>query len=234
MGARQEPTLEVRPPQIKPLLLVKSDDAAITGPNSCQLTLSADTSIRELTKQLIQAVSSEDVSTSCRVWSLVHPRTAVPGSHYPVSRLLEVGGQLLVDDGSKTLEEALIQSGDMLAVEFQEHGHWLVENSEVPAPTYSANTQGEVPAPLFVSETNFFDRMLAKSGGKPATGAMANKDIASGSFTRGSSFKPSASLKLTAGSLKTRTPGTLGLGNMLVAGLWHCIGWRQRLTLPRF
>lgn len=212
-GARQEPTLEIRPPKIKPLLLVQSNDPAITGSGKPPLTLSAETTVGDLRRRLIQTFTSGDAHPPFRVWRLVHPRTAVTGLQYPTSRLLEVGGELLADEDSKTLEDVLIQSGDMLAIEIAQDGNWLVDTSKVPPAGDPEATQEELPPPLFTSENNFFNRMQTKSGSgpAPASSRVTTRDAISTS----SAFSKYAPIsRLADGGAKNRNPGTLGLGNM--------------------
>lgn len=211
VGVRQEPTLEIRPPRIKSLLLVQSNDPAITGPGDPSLTLSADTTVQELRERMFRLYSSETTQVSYRIWRLLPPRTAVTGFQYPTSRLLEVGGELLNDEGSKTLEEALIQSGDLLAVEVAQEGNWLVNADKVPATTDAEVAKEELPPPLFASENNFFDRMQTRSSTASESKAVT---LMPSTQYLGPKLPSKFGTSRFVTTAKARDPGTLGLGNM--------------------
>jgi ubiquitin carboxyl-terminal hydrolase 4/11/15 len=219
VGQRQEASLELRPPQFSPLLLVNTPDLTITGPPAPTVTVSADTSVGEFCQQLARALKSSHDPSDTRIWALVHPRTEVDGSQYPISRLLEVGGRLLseYDEQRKTLDDALIQSGDLFAVEFREQAAWLVDAATVPAPGDAPGIEKELPPPLFNSENDFFSRMQTGASGKPSLSSVTSKDITirPTSSKLPGFYKSTVSNKVTSTSnTKIKDPGTLGLGNM--------------------
>jgi ubiquitin carboxyl-terminal hydrolase 4/11/15 len=224
VGQRQEASLELRPPQFSPLLLVNTTDLTISGPPAPTVILSADTPVGEFCQQLARAIKSSHDPSDTRVWALVHPRTEVDGSQYPTSRLLEVGGKLLSKDeeAHKTLDDALIQSGDLFAVEFKEQGAWLVDAAAVPTPGDAPGTDKELPPPLFNSENDFFFRMQTGAGGKPSSSSITSKDITirPTSSKLPGFYKSTVSNKAAStGNTKVKDAGTLGLGNMYAISL---------------
>lgn len=210
VGVRKEPTLELRPPTFATLRLVKSSDHSLSGTASKLVSCSSDSTVDELRRMLLEAVFPEPAE-HWRVWTVLHPRTEIQGLYYPTARLLEAGGELLLPDSTKTIEQALIQPGDVFVVEVQDAGtsEWLVDEKAVPVPGQS---QKEAPLPLFSSENDFFSRMEQKNKIGPANFVSASKSVSAAAVQSGKTLAPNKALTTTTS--KPRTPGTMGLGNM--------------------
>jgi hypothetical protein len=212
VGDRREAKLDLRPARVMALLLVKDVDPAISGPPPKTVTTSSYAPVKDLYKDLINAVSPVANPPKARIWSVMRPRTAIEGLHYPVSRLLEAGGQIRNRFEDKTVDQALIEPGDVFVIELPDADQWLVNMTDVPG---LGETDAEAPAPLFSAENNFFNRMqkTLKTTESPERKAERTAATSTLRLRNGNKAEPSAA-SLTA--TKTRTPGTMGLGNMYI------------------
>jgi ubiquitin carboxyl-terminal hydrolase 4/11/15 len=204
---KNETSLELRPPEFTVLTLVNEADPSIVGPPPQTVTMSCDSTVHELVQELVRTVASDLVGTPSRVWSLQQPRTQIEGSQYPMSRLLQLGGELLVDDEkaqTDTLEYSVI-GPKVFAVEFQVAGAWLVDETKVPVAQPGPEPENPF-SPIFNSGSDFFSKMQ-NSAPKVAS------DVKMHSPSPSVPFKPASAIR-TAGTSKARVPGTLGLGNM--------------------
>ncbi|EIW79313.1 cysteine proteinase [Coniophora puteana RWD-64-598 SS2] len=203
-GVLQEPTLELRPPRLKALILKNLESGDVAGPPPCYVTLSTKDSLKRLCRELITAVSPQ-VNAPYRVWK-VDP-AELSGSQIPVSKFSSYNPKLL-EESDRSLEDSLIEPDDPFVVEFQENGAWLVDATQV------TSSAADMPPPLFSSENDFFSRLGNRSSSSFGAGTQSTLLSSTKTFTPA---KPSASTStgFTRSLNKPiQMPGTLGLGNM--------------------
>jgi ubiquitin carboxyl-terminal hydrolase 4/11 len=224
MGIRQDPMLEVHIPSFTALRLVPQADPSITGPPPPLVSVSAGSRVQHLLASLARSAAATpqgeidyipDPKDGYRVWHVPSPRTSVTGSEYPVSRLQEVGGMLIQpSDFEKTLDEALVQSGDVFVVEFRSKNDapWLVDASTVSQDGGAALEPVAPAAPLFSPNFDFFTKLNPKRDRGDGDVKMRSPSPGPASKAlRSTAFNKSA---YTPPPPKPRVPGTLGLGNM--------------------
>ncbi|OBZ73858.1 putative ubiquitin carboxyl-terminal hydrolase 12 [Grifola frondosa] len=129
-GIVEEPTLELHPPHVKVHNLTKVVIPGVSIPP------------RDI------AISSRDtVADVCRVFAARILGDSIDGQQYRVWRIREGGHELLsytpnmlkqqratlinAEDEGKTVEDALIESGDTFVVELQVDGQWQVEEQDI-------------------------------------------------------------------------------------------------------
>ena len=210
-GQHGEPSLELRPPRLKALVLVDSQSDAPMGPPHSYVTLSTKDTVSALSKELVASVSARS-NAPHRIWK-IQPGE-YPGSQFPASKLAAHAAELL-EINDKTIEDALIEFDDPFVVEFQQDGKWLADQT----PTVPASTVPSVPPPLFSSENDFFSR-LGKASATTSVSQVQPRQVPSPAPSAASSAKAQDSQLApfkSFGFSKNRVsqePGTLGLGNM--------------------
>lgn len=209
-GILNEPSLEIMPPQLKVYLLV--DDTVTRRSDPVLVTMSSKDTVKTLVTTLAKAVRTADTDRPTRVWKLAEGESP---SHLEVD-VAKVGEDavLLDADGRKTLEDALIDSGDGFVVEFQTEEGWLVPDSETQTQPSGASTPQSTSSAApstnrIFGPSNFFDRMGATSAFAAGYSSLKSS---------GTALKPAVPVKTFAPRAKVvkTEPGTLGLGNMCV------------------
>lgn len=205
-----EPSVESMPPRLKVYILV-SDDVPATSQEPVIVTMSLKDTVQKLVSSFTRAVRTSDTERPTRIWRL--DDSDYPTLEFPVSKLKE-GGNLLDVDGRQALDEAMIDSGDAFAVEFQTEQGWLVSDTESQTLVSGASTPqssaSAAPATtkLFGTGASFFDQLQAKSS------PSGSELVKSGSTI----LKPPASIKSSFTTRASKSPqidpGTLGLINM--------------------
>lgn len=199
-GIMKEPTLELRPPRLKVLLLQKSDSMDITGPPHPYVTISIKATVRDLCALLRSTIGPSKTGVA-RVWR-IEPSMDVTGSMYPSARLSEDKPQLL-QPSDDIIEDALIQPDDVFVVEFLENGNFIIDPDKLSKYPF---TNDNVPPPLFSDENDFFKKMGSSSSSKAVVSATKTNMSAL--------FKPGGFGSAVTHSHKSQQPGILGLGNM--------------------
>ena len=196
--------MELRPPVLRVFRLVKakSEDISLS-----RITVSAGETVKTLNTLLATAVVPEGKENAAhRVWKIDNVDDDWMSLEFPISQLTDSNGKILEDNAEKTLEEECVESDDCFVVEFKDESGWLSET--IPAPP---STSGGRPEMLFKSSDGFFNRMPGTSTTSIASTSVARLDSGYGQST---SWKSSFS---SISKEKPIEPGTLGLGNMLVA-----------------
>lgn len=202
-----EASLELMPPRLRAHVLI-SEETQNTQQAPVHVTMSSKDTVKSLAIALSNAVRTSNSDRPTRIWKLPESDD-FSFLEYPVPKLKE-GAKLLDADDRKTLEEALIDSGDALVVEFEaEHG-WLAPDTESQVQASGASTpqstaSGTALQKLFGS-SNFFDKLQS-------TSYPSGTDVKSDS----TALKPALSI-IKSGFSRAKfsriEPGTLGLGNM--------------------
>jgi ubiquitin carboxyl-terminal hydrolase 4/11/15 len=250
VGVYSEVQLDLYPPSFTALRLVSSsdDDPSITGPPPPLVLVSNGATVGDAVNAMAKAalpasLFAESPRLRIRAWILPHPRTSVTGSAYPVSRLQQIGGQLIRSaDYDTEVEYSLLEDGDVFVVEAASPTGWMVDEDKIPVPEDVGGMEPEAPlAPLFNSAggNDFFSRYESKKvsssdsdvkmrSPSPAGGRSSGTTTAlrpgnfngkgSSSTATGYGFTNSksgkSSQKSHSSSSEPRVPGTLGLGNM--------------------
>jgi ubiquitin carboxyl-terminal hydrolase 4/11/15 len=205
--------LELRPPRLKVLVLrAWSPDPDISGPPHSYVTVSIKDKMKTVCKALVSAVTAR-INVPYRIWRLEPGE--FPGSRIPASKLVSCGAQLVDEEADKSVEDSTIFFDDPFVVEFQEHGSWIADASQIvraPAPSL------HIPPPLF-GESNFFNnlnnptRTSFQSTQSLRTPSPSRR--ASSSKVNESAVAPYKTFGFSKTTIKTiQVPGTLGLGNM--------------------
>ena len=139
-----------------------------------------------------------------RVWMDTHQRES---TIYPRALLIQDGAKLL-EESDASIEKALIETGDTLAVEFQENGQWLIDADNLSSNSSSStSTILGVPPPLFGPGSDFFQNLQDKT-------VKSTPPTSSGSNQKSTAVKTWKSSTPVTPSKRSVEPGTLGLGNM--------------------
>lgn len=199
-GITKEPTLELRPPRLKVLLLVKADSSDITGPPHSYITVSVSDTVRTLCSRMAAVVGPQNQGPA-RIWKVEGRQ--FDGSKYPSIRLREEGSEILTPSDT-TIEDAMIEPDDAFVVELFENGSFIITDPDKLKGNSTPTTTSDVPAPLFSDENDFFKKISNKS--------------TTSTRPESSSTKPNNS-PFSFGTSTTRVqhvqdPGILGLGNM--------------------
>ncbi|KII87454.1 hypothetical protein PLICRDRAFT_699818 [Plicaturopsis crispa FD-325 SS-3] len=194
-GVTQEPSLELHPPRVKALRLVKSTSDDVAGAPHPWATVSSTESISTLSSVLASAIKASS-DAPFRVWKVESEDFS--GSEYPTSKLRKPHAELL--EGTQTVQEALIEPGDAFVVEVQVNDAWLVDATTLAQ-------QALEPPPLFNANENFFDRYSASS-------ATTSSVVAAPKQPSTILKPPFSSAMTTRSKTSNREPGTLGLGNL--------------------
>ncbi|THH01060.1 hypothetical protein EW026_g1582 [Hermanssonia centrifuga] len=215
-GITQEPTLELHPPHLYAHLLlpdIPTDTSSPSSDHRHEIVVSSTDSVSALRQAILRTqFSTNSPEDGYRIWKVEDvPETQ---TYFTERQLRELGGSIL-EDSDKTVEEALIESGDHFILEVVKEGKWIVLDSEIPkskesspAPP-STQTTASTSGPIFSSNNNWLDKLQQKTSPSTRT------------FPSSSSLKPAAPIK-TGSLLKDprsskgskQVPGTLGLGNM--------------------
>ncbi|KAJ3557337.1 hypothetical protein NM688_g1526 [Phlebia brevispora] len=220
-GIMQEPALEVRPPQLHAYVLLPDLPTRTTASIPPQIvTVSVTDTVTDVRKALIQSLfNTEQAPTRrYRVWKFedTPPETTV----MTTKNIRETRASIL-EDSSKMVGEALIENGDVFAVESELDGKWLISEDDIPLlyrsppgtnnvdlPPTPQSTQGliEAPKPLFNSNKDFFSKLQTN-------GTSSQSGTANGKLPLVVKPTPSKDPR-PAPKVCTLVPGTLGLGNM--------------------
>lgn len=204
--------MELHPPKFYIFRLTKEDEvdeAYISSPSETSLpatiTLSAHATLKDLHRESVSILHTGIASNlpQSRLWRLNESSASHLSRQLPVSKFSAIELLDITINGSKTLEEALFQSQDSFALEFQDitTREWLVK-TEIEETT---------PEPLFKSNDAFFNRMSGASSSSLFSNSQSNGDV-----------RAEVNEKLSVVSKKEKPkekwiePGTLGLGNMSV------------------
>ena len=219
-GLLQEPSLEIHPPCVRAYAVVPdlvSNVRPSVEPED--VTVSAADTVSHLRKAVIQALfpSAATDGRPYRVWQFEDSPTS---SSYVTVNDLQAFNAKVLEDSTKTIDEALIQSGDVFAVESATpEGKWLSQNESTSSDASSSKPDGlpptpqstegemEVPRPLFGSGPDFFSK-LQTSTSPPSASTSTALTVRRQSPKAGPSKDPRLAAKPSI------TPGTLGLGNM--------------------
>lgn len=217
----QEPTLELHPPRLYVHMLLPDlpDSTSATIPSQSIVVSSTDT-VSDVRKALIQSLFPSETleGRSYRVWKFDEPPPAA--THLTVKTVQESRVSIL-EDSSKKVDEALIENGDVFAVEVAVDGKWIVSENEkagssewsslatdaLPPTPQSTQGETEAPKPLFGSGADFFSKLQTKAALTPLTGALTATPAKPPKA--GPSKDPRPGPKVC-----TLVPGKLGLGNM--------------------
>ncbi|KAI0032314.1 hypothetical protein K488DRAFT_12425, partial [Vararia minispora EC-137] len=151
-------------------------------------------SVRDLIRDLAEAVEPA-LTDEYRVWHV--EASGLSGGDWPSGKLMDINDtSTLLDPSDDLILDALIDSGDAFAVEFQKNSKWLVTKSDKAK---------DDPKPLFSQGNDFF----GTGRFKPVTGTKATSTVSTASSS--SFLKPAAPIAKPA---KIIPPGTLGLGNL--------------------
>ncbi|KAH8093309.1 cysteine proteinase [Cristinia sonorae] len=201
-GFMNEASLEIMPPRLKVHLLVRESQLS-PPPAPAYVTVSIKDTVRSLSMTMAKAVGAADSSAPIRLWKLPE-ETDYPSLEYPVSELKQVG-TLLDADGRKSIEDALINSGDAFVVEIRTDQGWLAPDPDSQVPVSETSTPQSTR--LF-GTPNFFDQLQAKSS--PTSSVELSKPDSS-PFKPASAMKSKYNVQVKASKID---PGTLGLSNL--------------------
>jgi len=211
-GIAQEPSLEVRPPQFKALIL--SDDSSvdtITGPPCPVVTVSSKDSVKTLFRQLANAFPS-NAGLPYQIWRV--EVGDVDGSIFPSSKLSAQNG-VIVHPSDVSVEEEGLRPGETFVIEFKKASEWIT--APLSQGSATSVTNAGVPPPLFASSSNndFFSQ-FQKSPAKQKSGLnqVISKVVSTSTAVISSGFVGSSSFGGSYSRGRPQEPGTLGLGNM--------------------
>jgi hypothetical protein len=207
-GESRELRLELFPPIFNIYRLIASDDTALSGATPPSIHISKKASLMHLTTQIVAAYTKintqfnrENAGDLLRIWH-VQSVTQLDGPPespkvlFPVGRLRKAKTKQIplfsVSMATKTVEDSLMENGDLFVVEEkQANGEWLF--NETPQASRAVT-------PLFgeASGNSFFSKFPSMSKATQST-----------LKERGSGFGITRSYSPTS-----KTPGTMGLSNL--------------------
>lgn len=197
-GVMEELSLELHPPRLRGFILSRdpaANENASDPPH--ELTLSIYDTVRTLCNSLKESFEPES-KLPYRIWKVDDGELET--SVFPISRITSECE--LLEETDKSLEDALIQSGDAFVVEFKVENDWDV--------TVTSSKALLEPPPL--SQPGFFDQFFQHK--LPVTPKRNEyPDDSQRKITIPSSIKPSPYRPMTRTS-RAPEPGTIGLGNM--------------------
>lgn len=209
-GIIQEPTIELRPPRVKVLLLHQSDSTDITGPPHAYVTVSIADTVRKLCSLLTATVNNEQ-SAPARVWKV--EGREFNGSLYPSGRLHQDSPEVLTPS-DQTLEEAMIEPDDAFVVDLLRKGSFIVDPDKLAGKSGSSSvtvTETQAPLPLFNSGNDFFSKMSKKPDVLVSSSKYASSSKSTEGYFKSAGFGSTITRSQT---VTVQEPGTLGLGNM--------------------
>lgn len=198
----QEPTLELHPIRLKVHLL-----ADVSVPNRIlpvhQIEVSSAATLKELQRAIVDSLSdTAPADTESRIWKVADGTPVNNELKYSVD-LLKTWGATLIEPTDLTVEDEMIDTGDVFVVEYSSMGTWLIDPAEVSG---EQGAQPSEPPALFNTDNDFFSQVQKKSAlptvVAPSTALKPSVTIKAG---------PSTTVRYKQPSIE---PGTLGLGNM--------------------
>jgi hypothetical protein len=222
---------KIKRAEVYPLKIFVFRMSAMTPASSNKTTPIVEISKTATVEQLIDQVVS--ISTldrpDLRYWQLIGSvleERPLEGIFYPSDRIKTDETQPFpsAEHVGKRLDEALVESGDAIIYEYRSQGTWTVD---MAALDISKNAKRTAPAPT--NAPVFFSPESAEFKAKYQTGTHnAIKPLSPGvGFTPSvshstavTSYQGSASAfsngRVTSYTTPTRSPGTVGLNNLLV------------------
>ncbi|CCM00357.1 uncharacterized protein FIBRA_02387 [Fibroporia radiculosa] len=212
-GVQAELSLELHPLKIR-MHILSADTASQPETPPRYATVSSVASVTDLVTTLATSMSDLAATSSWRAWKLADDSRPLD-SLYCTSTQLKERGATLVDPSTRSVEDALIQSGDSFVYEEESLTSWVVDANTVSAQPVAASastsepiTTNSTPPKVFGSDGDFFSQMQAKLTSPAKT-----------SLAAPSALKPSVTIKPTSATssrykASSLEPGTLGLGNM--------------------